>query len=257
MQAPSAPTFNAAQATNAQTNSNISTAAANSYLNAINQYTPWGNLIYQQTGTRQMGDGSVSIPEWQVYTELSPSQQAIFDKTQGLQSSALDTAKTALTNVQNTISQPYDPTAFRDKAYGDLMARSTQDINKQVDATKAQLANQGISAGSDAYNNALMPWTRALVDASQQSNLNAGNLAQQNLTFRNVPLQDYATMLGLSSNVTAPQFQNTQQQPIANTDVTGAYLAQSQSQMANAQMQMMGGLFGLGGSGLMAGAMFL
>jgi len=69
-------------------------------------------------------------------------------------------------------------------------------------------------------------------------------------------------LLGTGSGVQMPQFQNTQQQPVAPTDVMGAYQMNYQGQLANSQAQnqsqqaAQGGLYGLGSAAIMAAAMF-
>lgn len=256
----SAPQFNASQVSNQQTNSNINTAAANSYLNAINQYTPYGNLIWKQTNTRQMGDGTASIPEWQVTTELSPNQQGLLTQQEGLQSRGLNLAGDVLGRVQKAVNTdlPGDQTAFRDQAYDALTARGQQQIDRGRNSARTLLANQGVQPGSEAWKREMQTFGEQTNDLSNQAFLQAGNLADQELgralTIRNQPLADYQALLGLSSGVAQPSFQNTQQQPIANTDVTTPAMQAYQGQMnaynqqVGQQNALMGGLFGLGGS---------
>ncbi len=256
----SAPQFNASQVSNQQSNSNISTAAANSYLNAINQYTPQGNLIWKQTNTRQMGDGSVSIPEWQVTTELSPNQQGLLNQQEGLQKQGLSLAGDVLGRVQTALGKdlPTDQTAFRNQAYDALTARGQRQIDRGRTSERSVLANQGVQAGSEAYRRAMQPYGEQTNDLSNQAFLQAGNLADQELgrmmTVRNQPLADYQALMGMSGGVAQPAFQNTQQVPVANTDVTTpamqAYQGQlnAYNQQIGQQNALMGGLFGLGGS---------
>lgn len=259
----SAPQFNASQVANQQGSANINTAAANSYLNAINQVTPYGNLTWNQTGTRRIGDGQGGfneIPEWSVSTQLSPGQQTILDKTQGLQSGALDTANTVLDQVNKTVGQPFtmNQGQFRDQAYDALMSRGQREIDRGRTGERSVLANQGVQAGSEAYRRAMQPYGEQTNDLSNQSFLQAGNLAQQNmdqaLTLRNLPIRDLTALLGFGGGVTQPQFANTQQQPIANTDITTPAMQQYQGQLQSYNQQqgannaLMGGLFGLGGS---------
>jgi hypothetical protein len=61
------------------------TAQANSYLNAINQNTPYGTLKWNETGSAILATGMASsmiFLIWQVNTELSPQQQKIVDAQQ-------------------------------------------------------------------------------------------------------------------------------------------------------------------------------
>ena len=281
----SAPKFDAEKAANDQKNTNVATGISNAYLGNTNQVTPYGNLTYEQTGTASI-DGR-DIPRFTATQTLSPSQQAIYDKTTGLQSRALDTAGNVLGSVNNSVNTPLnydglaqlpqDQTQLRNDAYSALTARSTEDLNRQTDMQKTQLANQGVAAGSEAYNNAMIPLERARVDASNQATINAGNIAGQNLqqgqtlrnqgiqertSIRNQPLQDYQALQGFGGGVTQPTWATPTQAQIPTTDVTSPQIAAYQGQV-NAYNQdrsagnaAMGGLFGLGGSALMAGAMF-
>jgi hypothetical protein len=68
----------------AQTQSNVGTAIANSYLSNTNQIGPRGSLTYQQTGTQsirvpngQGGYDTVDLPTWTQTETLSPGQQVL------------------------------------------------------------------------------------------------------------------------------------------------------------------------------------
>jgi hypothetical protein len=280
--------FNAQQSAQAQTASNIETATANAYLGAQSQYTPYGNLIYKETGQRKLGDGKNSIPEFQVHQELSPSQQGIFDQTQALQNRSLGLAGNVLDRVGNTINTPLnfdglaelptDQAAFRDEAYKALTARGTSDINNAADSRYTALRNQGIQEGSTAWQRGVEEFGRARNDLSNQSMINAGSLAGQNLSqaqtirnqginerlqIRNQPLLDYQSLLGLSGGVSQPQWAPPVQSQVAPTDVMSPSMFGYQQQMNAAGQQQsgnnaaMGGMMGLAGTGLMAGAMFM
>lgn len=273
--APAAP--NPYQVGQAQAQQNVDTGVANAWLGNTNQVTPYGNLTYTQTGTQSVGGRDV--PTFTATQTLSPEQQAIYNKTTGLQTSALDTAKNVLGQVDNSVNTPLsfdnapamptDQTALRNDAYRALTARSTEDLNSAEDRQRTQLANQGIAAGTTAYDRALQPIDRARVDASNQATINAGNIAGQNLsqaqalrnqsinetqTLRNQPLQDYATLAGFGGGVQQPNYAPATQATIAPTDITSpvynSYNGQLQAyqQQQGAQNSLMGGLFGLGGS---------
>jgi hypothetical protein len=84
-----------------QTQSNVQTAIANATLGNTNQITPQGTLTYKQTGGQQVGDNWV--PSYTAEQKLSPEQQAIYDKTTGLQSSGLDAAKGVFQQLNDTV----------------------------------------------------------------------------------------------------------------------------------------------------------
>ncbi len=260
-----------------QTQSNVDTAVANATLSNTNQITPQGTLTYAQTGGQQVGNNFV--PQYTATQTLSPEQQAIYDKTTGLQSSGLDAAKGVFQQLNNTVQKPLDfsgipglptdQTALRNKAYDALTARSTTDLGRSRDAQQVQLANQGIAPGSEAYRRAMEGQDRAVVDASNQATINAGTIAGQDLsqaqtirnqgineaqTLRNQPFQEYSQLLGLGGNIQSPTYATPTQATVAPTDVAGIQANYQQQQMQAYQQQqqannaLMGGLFGLGGS---------
>lgn len=278
---PQAP--NPQQTAAAQTTSNVNTAVANAYLGNTNQVTPYGNLTYDQTGTKDVGGNSV--PQFTATQTLSPDQQKIYDSQTALSKQALGgIAPQVLNQVQNTTQNPLsfagapampgDQTQARNDAYSALTARSNQDLDRQTSQQQTQLANQGLAPGSEAYNNALQPLERARVDASNQATLQAGNLAGQNINqaqqlrnqytgeqtqLYNQPLNTYAALTGVSGGVTNPTYAQPSQGQVAPTDVGGITNAAYQGQLQQYQAQqgasnsLMGGLFGLGGSALGAG----
>jgi len=280
MQSPSAPqTPNPTQIGQQQATQNVQTGIANATLGNTNQVTPYGNLTYTETGGKDVGGNWV--PSYTATQILSPEQQAIYDKTTGLQSGALDTAKNVMGQVNTAVNTPLnfdnapklptDQTQLRNDAYSALTARSNTDLDRSETAQKTQLANQGITEGSEAYTRALDPINRARVDASNQATINAGNIAGQNLSqaqtlrnqsinetqsLRNQPLQDYSTLMGLGGGVQSPTYAQPTQANIANTDITSPYYNSYAGQMQQYQTQQsannstMGGLFGLGGAGL-------
>ena len=110
MQSPSAPqTPNPTQIGQQQATQNVQTGIANATLGNTNQVTPYGNLTYTETGGKDVGGNWV--PSYTATQILSPEQQAIYDKTTGLQSGALDTAK----NVMGQYCRQY-AAQFRQRA---------------------------------------------------------------------------------------------------------------------------------------------
>jgi hypothetical protein len=227
-----------------QTQSNVQTAIANATLGNTNQITPQGTLTYKQTGGQQVGDNWV--PSYTAEQKLSPEQQAIYDKTTGLQSSGLDAAKGVFQQLNDTVAKPLnfsgipqlptDSTALRNKAYDALTARSNTDLGRSRDAQQVQLANQGIATGSEAWKRAMEGQDRAVVDASNQATIQAGNIAQQDLsqaqtirnqgineaqTLRNQPFQEYSQLLGLGGNIQQPTYAPGSAGQVNSTDVAG------------------------------------
>lgn len=284
----SPPQFNAAGASQQQTQSNVQTAAANAYAGAQNQYTPYGNLIYTEGTGHDVG--GTHLPEFSVTQTMSPSQQAIYDKQTGLQNQALGLGQQVIGQVGQSVNTPLNYSGmqnisapisgnqsdYQKQAYDALTSRSTQDLDRQQEATKIQLANQGLNPGTDAYNNGLLPIMREYTDASNQATINANQLAGQNISQqgqvmsqqqglrnqqisemmqkRNQPLQDYQALMGFSGGNTQPNYAPSIPYQVANTDMIGPQIAQYQGQVNAYNQQLgagnaaMGGMFGLGGS---------
>lgn len=64
---------------------------------------------------------------------------------------------------------PSDLSGLQQKATDAAMARQNQQLGQQEESLKAQLANQGITPGSDAYNRAMQPLEQSRVDAANQA----------------------------------------------------------------------------------------
>lgn len=278
------PQLNTGAMQNQQQSTNLQTAVGQAALNNVNQVTPGGSLTYTQTGGTDLGNG-MSVPQYTATQSLTPASQAIFNSQQNVQQGALNLGQGALGAANTALSQPYntttslsplptDQTASTNAAYNSLMSRFNQDYSTQMDQQKTQLANQGIAAGTDAYNNAMLPLQRSAVDASNQATIQATGLAGQNLNQatqlqnqqitdmtqqRTQPLNELATLAGLGSGSTTPSYVNTPQTQINPTDTQASQIAAYQGQMAQFNQQNaqnaagMGGLFGLGGSALSAG----
>lgn len=263
---------NPTQMAQQQSNSNISTAAANSYLNAVNQYSPFGSTVWHQTNTRQMGDGSVSIPEWEVRTEFSPEGQKLY----GLGSSYIDRIGEATRTPFNFEGMPtapvYDENARQD-ALGRIVARAQPQMDRDRSAFEQRLADQGIGMQDPAYRSGWDQFDRGVNDFRLGADIQAGGEAaqlfnlqsqardraiQERLLERTQPLNE---AMSLMTGSPLPTYQPLPQTQIAPTDTYTPQQMAYQGQLANWQAQqqqsnaMMGGLFGLGSSALMAGMM--
>jgi hypothetical protein len=211
------PAPDAAKIAGAQGAANVNSSIASQILNQTGQTTPYGSVSYNQTGTYTLPDGT-PIPQFNQNVALSPAQQAILDKTQGLQSSALDTGGKAIQNVANTIGQPFslkglpkitnnkvtgsfenpgqqmgldlsslpgipgigDFGAQRDAVQNALMSRFNEDIGRREEDLISRLNAEGIQRGSEGYGTAMQQVDRARNDALTQAIL-AGGAEQQRL----------------------------------------------------------------------------
>ena len=180
---------------------------------------------------------------------------------------------------------------MEDAIYGKHQARLDPRFSQESGDLESRLANQGIVSGSEAYNREMDNFGRYKTDAYGQARNDAvtqalpfGNqqrtqqfnesMAQANLGnasrtqdiqersyLRNIPLNDVAALMG-QQQVNVPQFGAPAQTGVAPTDYAGvvnntysgqlsAYNTQQQAAAANNA-----GLYSLGGSAMMAGAMY-
>lgn len=257
----------------AQTASNKDTAYYNALLNNVNQTTPYGSLTYQN-------NGNATNPNFSSTVKLSPEQQKLYDlQTQG-QTQLGQLGNDQISRIQQSVSTPYSfsglPNQISDQDYNDYQTKAEDALNSRLDpefakdeeALRTRLINQGITQGSQAYNNEMNTFNQGKNDAREQSVLNGqqyatsmlnNSLASRNQaineynTQRNAPLNEYNAFTS-GTQIQNPTFQNPSNNGAANTDVLGAYQQQYQAQQANANAanassnSLTGGLFGLGGS---------
>ena len=172
--APAAPDY--AAAAKATAAGNASQAQVAQYGSMTNQVTPYGTVSYtrQEVGKTKQGD---PLNQWTQTMALSPEQQALYNQNQALNQTLGDIAQTGVGYVQNSMDTPLDfsqnqalqaPGQIQQQASNAAYQNAAQYLDPQFQQSNAQLANrlanQGITQGSEAYNNAM---------------LNAGNQQQQ------------------------------------------------------------------------------
>jgi hypothetical protein len=249
----------------AQTGTNVSTAIANAALQNVNQVTPYGNLTYSQSGSKSVYDPSTGttydVPQYTATQTLSPQQQSILDQTQGAQQNLANTANQQSAFLQNYLNTPADLNTINQSTADNIVNLQKQRLDPQVQQQnqqfQAQMANQGIAPGSQAYDNAYRDLTNSQNDAYNQLYLGAQNTAfNQALTARQEPINEITALMS-GSQVSQPNYVNTNEPTIPTTDYAGIVNQNFNQQMAgyNAQAtqsnQLMGGMFGLGSSLLM------
>ena len=248
---PPAPDYTgAAQATAA---GNLQAAQTATAANRVNQVTPYGNLNYTESGTDSQGN-----PTWTATTSLNNVGQQLLDTQNNASLGLGQTINAQLGNVQQTMGGGFNPQtgpittnvgqanlnplsgqanlqtstdyaggmAGWDKANQLLMSRLQPQMEIQQKNLDAQLANQGLAAGTEAYGRAKMSLgmqQNDLLNQAQLSGLSAGN------TLFNQGLQ--GAQFGNAAQQQGYQNQQTQQQ--ANNAI-----AQQQfgNQMSNANL---------------------
>lgn len=238
----------------AQTASNKETAIANARLNNVNQYTPYGSLIYNEIGTN--ADGT---PKFESRTNLSPEQQQLLElQNQGdIGTSQLGIAQ--LGRITDAVSAPYSynglPEVFGGGSQEEAIKRAEGAINSRLDpqfardeeALRTRLINQGIGQGSTAYQREFDTLNQAKNDARQQAILGGQQYGQTAMneslarrqqaiqeydTQRNAPLNEYSALTS-GTQIQNPQFNNVNYEGFQSGDIQGA-AQQAYQQQVNA-----------------------
>jgi hypothetical protein len=187
----------------------------------------------------------------------------------------MDTANTGLNYANQVLSQPGIDTSKLaqtginpGQSYQDaIMSRLSPQIERENAALEQQLANRGIAAGTDAYNQAKTLQAQKqndLLSSAAVTGMNTGLAANQQgfgqLGYiRNEPINTLNAIRS-GSQVTNPSYiSNTPQQATtAGADMLGASQMGYNAQMGNfnaqqaAQSNFNQGLMGLGGAGIIA-----
>lgn len=236
----------------AQAKYNQQTGMTQQAMNMVDQTTPWGSSVYDQTGTQTIigADGQpISVPKYQQTTTLSPEQQGIFDQSQQAQGNLAGLASDQSAAMRDYLKTPFS--FNNDDASQWAMDLASPRILGQQQQTEAALrttlANKGIREGSAAWNAEMSRMTNANTDQMNQLALNGrGQAFNEALTTRNQPINEIGALLS-GSQVTPPQFAATPQTGVAGVDYTGLVNQKYQADVSSSNA-MMGGLFGLAGT---------
>jgi hypothetical protein len=256
----------------AQTQSNIQTANNNATLNRVNQYTPYGNLTYSIDGTTPSGtpqysaNVSLSPQEQQIFDSYTKGQINQGNIALGMQGQVGN----SYTNPINTGGLPglnfqggntggigsqitnngpgmtgtvnngsYSPQAIQD-AEDAAYKQQTQYLDPQyAQAGKSldnSLINQGITQGSEAYNNAQTLYNNQKQQAYGNAQMQAVQAGQneQNIQFgqglQASQLQNSANQQGFTQGATQLEAQNQAQQQLYGQQYQNAGLQNSANQ---------------------------
>jgi len=219
------------QSAQATTLGNLAGAQAATQANRVNQNTPYGTLNYTK-GVDAQGN-----PTWTANQQLSQPLQ--------------DLTNTSLQGLQQSLQNPMygiNP----GQTYSDaIMQRLQPQLAQQAESNTAQLANQGIVPGTQAYENAMRTFQQGQNDlrtSAQIQGMNTGLQAQQ------LQNQQAANIKSLGT----PNYVNPYSQAaVSGPDYLGAYTTSNAAQIAqqnaaNAKTaNLQNGLFGLGGSAIL------
>lgn len=265
---------------NATTQTNQQTAAYNKALNLNNYSNPFGSQSSSISGY----DPTTGAPIYNTTISANPQLQGLLSN----QLSSLGNAQSQYANIGNQYQNLYNQIGNIDTSgtmknaadtyYNQATAYLDPQFSQQQTSLESQLANQGLTPGSQAYNNAMDSFNRQKTFAYNQAQNSAQTQGQQlGLNQLNAQSQLYGqqgSMLGAQAGLLGNQFSNLGSiaSLIPGYSGTGTSAAnpadignniyqnyQGQLNQYNANQasanQATSGLFGLGGAGMMAYAL--
>ena len=249
---PPAPDY--AGAASATASGNLDAARLASKANRVNQNTPYGSISYQN-----MVGGDQD--RWQSDINLSPTGQKLLDYSNTAALGLGQQTGQALNRVDQSLAQPFDASSvgqLADQSYAAQTARLDPQWTEREQQQRTILANQGLTAGGEAYDAAMRNFSQGRNDAYSQARLNAQATMPQTYqmaqALRSQPLNEL-NALRTGAQVQNPQFTPIpQQQTTAGPNMLGAAGMQGQAGMQQynadvaSQNAMTGGLFSLAGA---------
>lgn len=168
-------------AANAQGAANLDAARATSKLSN----PEWDNA----QGSRRIEYGIGGDPDRvRIIDSMTPQAQEQYNLGQGINTNLLNTAASGLNRVTNQMATPFDMSkvpnapnlpqssdATRSAVASALMSRLDPQFQRDEDTARTRMAAQGITQGSEAWNNEMNRLTQAKNDASMQAQIQAGN----------------------------------------------------------------------------------
>jgi hypothetical protein len=250
--APEQPNYKKAAEATAQ--GNLEAARVGAAANRVNQYNPYGSMVY----SRVPGGGP---DDWQSSVSLSPAGQALLDQQNRTSLGMGSLQDSAMARVAQQQRKPFDYSSVgsvQDAAQKSVTDRLDPMWKANSESQQAMLANQGLQPGTQAYDNAMRSFNNSKNDAYQQAVMAGINTMPQTLqmatSLRNQPLNELNAIRS-GGQVQNPTFQTAPQQATTGgANYLGAAQAEGQGSMAGYNAStgnsnaMMGGLFNLGSS---------
>lgn len=201
------------------------------WANRPTQNTPWGSTTWDAKAGVDPATGK-DITQWTQNTTLAPELQNALNDQFSLQSGRSNLAGSFMDRVSNEYSKPFDynnlpqmaqtpgvsnlstgfnfgqplpqvDSSYRDTVANQLMSKMQPTHDYQTKQMETKLANQGLRAGSEAYN-------RAMGQLGNQQSLERFNALDQsgNEAQRLYNMQMQTAQQGYNQNLGAAQFQN-------------------------------------------------
>lgn len=272
---------------------NKEAAVVNTWANRPEQFTPWGSTNWEAKQVRDPGTGQM-VTRWTQRQSLDPQLQGALDSQIALQGGRSDLAQDFMGRVQNDFQQPFDwqnlpemagPgrtdeagfAAEREQYTNAAFDQMRPEHQRQEEATRTRLANQGLTPGSQAYNmelerlggvQAQERWNAVNQGGIEQQRMNQQLIARQGLqnSLRQQAIAEQAQRRGMSLNemnalLTGQQVGSLQMPSFATSQgyqpgnfqqaagQVGSYNLQSQMMQDQANAGLWGGVGQLAGTG--------
>lgn len=241
----------------AATGTNVATSIANAFLQNMNEVTPQGTKTFDQTGDYTFTDPytgqTYTVPRFTVTQTYSPEEQGIMDQNTrargNLATLGADLSGQLGQQLTGNFRLGNEATEARLMELG--RARLDPLFAQRDEDLRTRLANQGIKAGSAAFDREMQNLGMQQNDAYNQLLLSGrGQASQELLAEDNQRINQISALLS-GGQVSAPNFMTgAGVQGIPITD-NAALIANADNQRMQAWQQSqaaMGGLFsGLGG----------
>ncbi len=212
---------------------NVDAAKQQNQVNSYNQQNPYGSMSYVADPNSPSG--------YSLNTAYSAPQQSLFNTQMGTQNLAGQLGNQLLSNSRGMYSQAPDISQGTQgiASYLNKMQQSyLQPIfNQQQSNTDAQLRQQGLTPGSEAYNNAQNLLARNQGDVTNQYlTQNEGQAFNQAMQQYQLPLQTAQSLYAMGAP-TAPNFQQTPTSQIQPPNYQQAAQSNYAAQLQNYQAQ--------------------
>ena len=245
---------------------NLDAARVATAANRVNQVNPYGSLNYSVTGADPYGN-----PTWTATTSLSPDQQELYNYDIASSKGLGQLQQKGLGYVSNMIDKPFSTSMLPQiginagEKYEDAIMRRLQPTTDQEQKSfDAQMANQGIPVGSEAYTNAKRAFDArqndrlvAAITGGIQTGMQArGQGFQEQAYMRNEPINTLNAVRSSSQVQTPNSFYVSapQQATTTGADYMSAAQATGNANIANTNAQnayqnaLMSGMFKIGAS---------
>jgi len=200
------------QTANTQQQYNTKAAQSQAEMNMVNQSTPYGSLTYSQTGTNPDG-----TPKYTATQQLSSAQQGLLNQQQATQATLGSDANKLAGNMASSLTN--GPDLSNDSLIKTMMGWQTDymqpTFNNQNSNLDSQLAAQGITQGSAAYDNAKRQLQQSQNGTVENALANTESQAyNQGLSTYQNQLSTLGSLLGSSSpaNLSSSLTQTPQEQ---------------------------------------------